>query len=66
MNTCGLIQVVVLEIGFELGILTPTVFTMMVFMARVTTFMTCPVLSTIDYFRRKKVRVGAKSFFKSI
>jgi Kef-type K+ transport system membrane component KefB len=62
MNTRGLIQLVVLEIGFELGILTPTVFTMMVLMALVTTFMTSPALSVIDYFGRKKVRVGAKVF----
>lgn len=66
MNTRGLIQLVVLEIGYELGILTPTVFTMMVLMAVTTTFMTSPALSVIDYFSRKRARVGVKSFFKSI
>lgn len=66
MNTRGLIQLVVLEIGFELGILTPTVFTMMVLMALVTTVMTCPALSAIDYFSEKKARIGVKSFFKGV
>jgi Kef-type K+ transport system membrane component KefB len=50
MNTRGLVQLVVLNIGYDLGILTPTVFAMMVLMALVTTFMTCPALSAIEYF----------------
>lgn len=55
MNTRGLIQLVVLEIGFELGILTPTVFTMMVLMALATTFMTTPALSLIDFFSKRRL-----------
>ena len=44
----------VLNIGYDLGILSPTVFTMMVLMALVTTFMTCPALSLIDYFSKRR------------
>lgn len=44
MNTRGLVELVVLNAGLELGILTPKLFTMMVIMALVTTFMTTPIL----------------------
>jgi Kef-type K+ transport system membrane component KefB len=47
MNTRGLVELVFLTIGFELGILSPTLFTMMVLMALVTTFMASPVLEWI-------------------
>ncbi len=50
MNTRGLVELVVLSIGYELGILSPTVFTMMVLMALVTTFMTRPMLWVIERF----------------
>lgn len=50
MNTRGLIELVILSIGYDLGILTPTVFTMMVIMALVTTFMTRPMLWVIERF----------------
>ena len=44
MNTRGLMELIVLNIGLELNVLTPEVFTMMVIMALVTTFMTGPAL----------------------
>lgn len=44
MNTRGLVELIVLNIGLSVGILTPTLFTMMVIMALVTTFMTGPLL----------------------
>jgi Kef-type K+ transport system membrane component KefB len=44
MNTRGLMQLVVLNIGYDLGILSPAIFTMMVIMAIVTTAMTAPAL----------------------
>jgi Kef-type K+ transport system membrane component KefB len=53
MNTRGLMELVVLNIGYDLGILSPTIFTMMVLMALITTFMTTPALSLIDYFKEK-------------
>lgn len=48
MNTRGLMELVVLNIGYELGILSPILFTMFVIMALVTTFMTGPLLYLID------------------
>ncbi len=47
MNTRGLVELIVLNIGFDLGIITPTLFTMLVVMALVTTFMTTPILHAI-------------------
>lgn len=58
MNTRGLVELVALNIGFELGVLTPEIFTMLVIMALVTTFMTSPSLDLIDrIFAEKKVFV---------
>lgn len=54
MNTRGLMELVVLNIGLDLGILTSEVFTMMVVMALVTTFLTSPLLNLIDRIYRKK------------
>jgi len=45
MNTRGLMELIVLNMGYELGILSERVFTMLVIMALVTTFMTGPLLS---------------------
>ena len=47
MNTRGLVELVVLNIGYDLGILSGRIFTMMVLMALVTTFMTGPLLSLV-------------------
>jgi len=44
MNSRGLVELVVLNTGLELGILSPSLFTMMVLMALATTFMTAPLL----------------------
>jgi Kef-type K+ transport system membrane component KefB len=49
MNTRGLMELIVLNIGFDLGILPPAVFTMLVLMALITTFMTGPALDFINY-----------------
>lgn len=47
MNTRGLVELIVLNIGLDLGILTPTLYTMLVIMALVTTFMTGPLIKII-------------------
>ena len=54
MNTRGLMELVVLNIGYDLGILTPIVFSMMVIMALVTTFMTGPALDLINWLFKSK------------
>ena len=47
MNTRGLMELVVLTIGYEMGILTPSVFVILVLMTLITTFMTTPLISLI-------------------
>jgi len=54
MNTRGLVELVVLNIGYDLGVLGPQIFTMMVMMALVTTIMTTPVLALINHFFPEK------------
>ena len=55
MNTRGLMQLIVLNIGYDLGILSPEIFAMMVLMALVTTFMTGPALDLINWLMKEKV-----------
>jgi Kef-type K+ transport system membrane component KefB len=47
MNTRGLIELVILNIGLDIGVLTPPLFSMMVVMAVGTTLMTTPLLSWV-------------------
>jgi len=51
MNTRGLVELIALNIGYDLGILSPPIFTMLVVMALVTTAMTGPLLSLSDHLR---------------
>jgi Kef-type K+ transport system membrane component KefB len=44
MNTRGLMELIVLNLGLELKILSPTLFTIFVLMALITTFATTPIL----------------------
>lgn len=60
MNTRGLMELVVLNIGYDLGVLTPEIFAMMVIMALVTTFMTGPALDLINWFFKKKAAAATK------
>lgn len=55
MNTRGLMELIVLNIGYDLGVLSPEIFAMLVIMALFTTFMTGPALDLINYiFKSKK------------
>jgi Kef-type K+ transport system membrane component KefB len=47
MNTRGLMELIVLNVGLDMGILSPTLFAMLVIMALVTTFSTTPMLHAI-------------------
>jgi Kef-type K+ transport system membrane component KefB len=47
MNTRGLMELIVLNVGLDMGVLSPTLFAMLVLMALVTTFSTTPVLNLI-------------------
>ncbi|NIJ54072.1 cation:proton antiporter [Dyadobacter arcticus] len=54
MNTRGLMELVVLNIGYDIGVLSPEIFAMMVIMALATTCMTGPALDLIDKFYPRK------------
>jgi Kef-type K+ transport system membrane component KefB len=54
MNAKGLMELIVLNIGYELGILTPEIFAMLVIMALATTFITGPGLNLINLLRPSK------------
>ncbi|RZJ28125.1 MAG: cation/H(+) antiporter, partial [Chryseobacterium sp.] len=55
MNTRGLTELIVLNIGYDLGVLGPQLFAMLVIMALFTTFMTGPSLDFINYlFKGRK------------
>jgi Kef-type K+ transport system membrane component KefB len=57
MNTRGLMELVVLSVGLEMGILPPAVFVMLVLMTLVTTFMTMPLISFINVCFRASERI---------
>ena len=77
MNTRALMELIVINIGFELGIIPKSVFFMLVFMAVVTTYVTTPALRRLvrsselahDYLKsefagrveRTRVRAGAEA-----
>ena len=56
MNTRGLMELIALNIGYDLGILSPRIFAMLVIMALVTTAMTGPLLT---WFQRMRIREEA-------
>jgi Kef-type K+ transport system membrane component KefB len=60
MNTRGLMELIVLNIGYDLGVLTPEMFAMMVLMALITTFMTGPALDLINKFSKDPVETNIK------
>jgi Kef-type K+ transport system membrane component KefB len=47
MNTRGLMELVILNVGLDIGVISPTLFSMMVLMALVTTFVTSPLVEWI-------------------
>lgn len=69
MNTRGLMELIVLNIGYDLGVLDAQIFAMMVIMALLTTFMTGPILDIVDrIFKYKKeedsIEVSDQSKYK--
>jgi Kef-type K+ transport system membrane component KefB len=57
MNTRGLMELIALNVGYDLGILSPQMFTMLVVMALVTTVMTGPLVDSVWKGRGEAVRV---------
>jgi K+:H+ antiporter len=54
MNTRGLMELIALNIGYDLGILSPRIFAMLVLMALVTTFLTGPLLTLAERWKRQR------------
>lgn len=66
MNTRGLMELVALNIGYEMGVLPPSIFVILVIMALVTTFMTTPLLHLVERFfvhREEKLSLKRKLIF---
>jgi Kef-type K+ transport system membrane component KefB len=57
MNTRGLMQLIILNVGLDIGVISPSVFTMMVVVALSTTFMTTPLLDAV--YRAPKLTASA-------
>jgi len=53
MNTRGLMELVVLNLGYDLGILPQNLFTMLTLMAIISTVLTSPLLDLINRFEKK-------------
>lgn len=61
MNTRGLMELVALNIGYEMGVLPPSIFVILVIMALVTTFMTTPLLHLVEHiFARSEITRSSK------
>lgn len=58
MNARGLMELIILNIGLERGVITPTLFTIMVMMAIVTTLMASPVFEFV--YRRRSQPADAR------
>jgi Kef-type K+ transport system membrane component KefB len=61
MNTRGLMELVILGVGLEIGVISPTLYAMMVVMAVVTTAMTSPILGAITRGAERAARAALPS-----
>ena len=59
MNTRGLMELVILNLGLDFGVINQALFSMMVLMALVTTFLTTPLLEWINPIRQTAPQVRA-------
>ena len=59
LNTRGLVELIVLNIAYTVGAFTPTLFTMLVLMALVTTMLTTPILSLLGIRGTAKKQPGS-------
>jgi len=58
LNTRGLMELVILGVGLDAGVISPALFSMMVIMAFATTFMTTPILEWLDPERLRRPAAG--------
>jgi Kef-type K+ transport system membrane component KefB len=62
MNARGLMELIILNIGLERGIIRPTLFTIMVLMAVVTTLMATPIFERIHGAKEARLPAGSLDF----
>ena len=60
MNTRGLVELIALNIGYDLGVLPARIFAIMVLMALVTTAMTGPLLRLVNLYEREPLPTAAR------
>jgi Kef-type K+ transport system membrane component KefB len=66
MNTRGLMELIILNIGLDIKVISPALFSMMVLMALTTTFMTSPVLQAICPDKMLRSRVEEPEQFDGV
>jgi Kef-type K+ transport system membrane component KefB len=66
MNTRGLMELIVLNIGYDMGILSARIFAMMVLMALITTFMAGPLLQVLGISGRDDEKFGGRRGVKTV
>ena len=66
MNTRGLMELIALNIGYDLGILSQRIFTMLVIMALVTTIMTSPLVTLFTKRERRRILPSGERAFPSV
>jgi Kef-type K+ transport system membrane component KefB len=62
LNTRGLVELVALNIAYDVGAFTPTLFTMLVMMAVVCTVMTGPLLDLINFESNRLAQVAVPAW----
>jgi len=65
MNTRGLMELVVINLGYELRVIPPSVFCMLVLMALITTVMTTPLLLRLMRGTELETHIRASGFISS-
>lgn len=61
MNTRGLMELVVLKIGLDLGVLPPVIFVLLVMMTLITTLMTQPLLQLMNALFKRRTKNKPKA-----
>jgi Kef-type K+ transport system membrane component KefB len=66
MNTRGLVELIVINIGLQLGVLSPTLFAMLVIMAIVTTMLASPLLPLLGYPAKKSPKEAVENGYEQV
>ncbi len=66
MNTRALMELIVINVGYELGVIPKSVFCMLVMMAVLTTIMTTPILLRLSHGTELEPMIAGSSFGKGI